>query len=152
MHNSENKICQNCKNEFTIEPEDLPDNISEIDKEKILNEVIGCVHNGKCRDKCTYAFKFIPEEIDFYKRYNLPLPRLCHNCRHYRRFRQITPLRLWHRQCQRASNKSDNGIYQNAANHAHHNQEHCSNELETSYASERKEIVYCEKCYQEEVA
>ncbi len=28
----------------------------------------------------------------------------------------------------------------------------CPNEFETSYAPERPEIVYCEKCYQQEVA
>ena len=135
----------------TIKAENLPDNIAEIDKEKILSEVITCAHEGKCRDKCTYAFKFIPQEIDFYKRHKLPLPRLCHNCRHYRRFRQLTPLRLWPRSCGCAGKTSDNGLYNNTAVHPHQNN-HCFNEFDTAYSPDRKEIVYCEKCYQEEVA
>ena len=82
---------------------------------------------------------------------NLPLPRLCPNCRHYQRIKQRNPLKLWKRQCQCAGQKSENGIYQNTIKHSHENQP-CPNEFETSYSPDRKEIVYCEKCYQAEVA
>ena len=81
---------------------------------------------------------------------NLPLPRLCSNCRHYQRIKQRNPLKLWHRQCQCAGEKSDNKVYQNTIQHFHSN-EHCPNEFETTYSPDRKEIVYCEKCYQQEV-
>ena len=40
--------------------------------------------------------------------------------------------------------------YQNTAKHQHDGQ--CPNEFETSYAPERPEIVYCEACYNAEVA
>jgi len=36
-------------------------------------------------------------------------------------------------------------------NHHNHNAGKCEIEFETSYAPERPEIVYCEKCYQQEV-
>ena len=114
--------------QIDIKTEDLPDNIKDVD-DSILNKVIECSHKD-CNHQCTEAFKIIPEELQFYKRMNLPLPRLCPNCRHYKRLSQRNPLKLWHRKCMK---------------------EGCPNEFETSYAPERPEIVYCEKCYQAEV-
>ncbi|MDP3784615.1 MAG: hypothetical protein Q8R12_00870, partial [bacterium] len=59
---------------------------------------------------------------------------------------------LWHRKCQCAGEKSENGIYQNTADHIHHPKDQlCPNEFETTYAPERPEIVYCEQCYIREV-
>ena len=108
---------------------DIPDNINDVNDD-ILDKIIECNHKGTCNQQCTEAFKIIPEELQFYKRMNLPLPRLCPNCRHYERLSQRNPMKLWHRSCMK---------------------EGCSNEFETSYAPERPEIVYCEKCYQGEV-
>ncbi|MDA2921925.1 hypothetical protein MYX07_01525 [Patescibacteria group bacterium AH-259-L07] len=135
--------------EITIQPGDLPDRINDVNDD-ILNSVIGCSHEGKCIEQCTTAFKIIPDEFQFYKKMNLSLPRLCSNCRHHQRLQQRNPLKLWHRQCQCAGEKSDNGVYQNTVKHSH-GADHCSNEFETSYAPERPEIIYCEKCYQQEV-
>jgi hypothetical protein len=111
------------------ESKDLPDNIDNI-SENIANKAISCEHGGDCTDKCTKAFKITPAEFAFYKNYRIPLPRLCSNCRHYKRVRQKNPLKLWHRKCMR---------------------EGCENEFETSYAPDKPEIVYCESCYQKEV-
>lgn len=134
---------------------DLPDTIEGI-TDSILDEVIGCAHQGNCTDQCTTAFRVIPQELEFYRRMRIPPPRLCSNCRHYARLKQRNPLKLWHRQCQcvgKASDKrhgtSDMG-YTNTAIHFH-GAGHCPNEFETSYAPERPEIVYCEACYQNEV-
>jgi len=134
---------------ITIKTEDLPDHIKDI-PDTITNEVIQCQHNQTCNEQCTQAFKIIKEELQFYKRMNLPLPRLCPNCRHYQRLKQRNPLKLWHRKCQCAGGKSENGVYQNTISHQH-GTNHCLNEFETSYASERPEIVYCEACYNAEV-
>ena len=112
-----------------IKNEDILDNIKDID-ESIIGKVIECNHKGTCNEQCTEAFKIIPQELQFYQRMNLPLPRLCPNCRHYNRLKQRNPLKLWHRQCMK---------------------EGCPNTFETSYAPDRLEIVYCEKCYQQEV-
>ncbi|MFA6514871.1 MAG: hypothetical protein WCT42_01235 [Candidatus Paceibacterota bacterium] len=119
-----------------IYAENLPDNIKDVDN-NIIGKVIECSHfNDKnhkklnCDNSCTEAFKIIPEELTFYRRMNLPLPRLCPNCRHYERLFQRNPMKLWHRSCMRPG---------------------CTNEFETSYAPERPEIVYCERCYQQEV-
>ena len=112
-----------------IKTEDIPNNIKEVD-ESIMNKVIECEHQGKCNEQCTEAFKIIPAELQFYQRMNLPIPHLCPNCRHYQRLKQRNPLKLWHRECMK---------------------EGCENEFETSYTPDRPEIIYCEKCYQQEV-
>jgi hypothetical protein len=135
--------------QVTKKPEDLPDHIKDVD-DSILQETIGCAHEGKCNQQCTTAFKIIPEELAFYRRMNLPLPRLCPNCRHYERLAQRNPLKLWHRKCQCAGAKSENGVYQNTGTHQHGSVP-CPAEFETSYAPDRKEIVYCEQCYNAEV-
>jgi len=134
----------------TLKFEDLPDNIQDV-SDSIMNEVIGCAHAGNCVDQCTTAFKIMPRELEFYRRLNLPLPRLCYNCRHGERLRKRNPMKLWHRACQCGGAKSGNGVYTNTASHQHHGNAHCPNEFETSYAPERPEVVYCEQCYQSEV-
>lgn len=121
-----------------IENKNLPDNIKDVDEE-IVGKVIACGHAGKCKEQCTEAFKIVPEEFKFYKRMNLPIPRLCPNCRHYQRISQRNPLKLWDRACM----CDKQGHF--------HKQDKCVVEFKTTYAPERLEIVYCEKCYQQEV-
>ena len=114
---------------ITIKSENLVDNIKDVD-DNILNEIIACPNNGSELTQCTLAYKIIPEELAFLKRHNIALPRYCPNCRHYERLAQRNPLKLWHRTCMKPG---------------------CTNEFETSYSPDRPEIVYCEKCYQNEV-
>lgn len=136
--------------EITIRYSQLPDAIHKAN-ETILKETIGCEHEGKCNEQCTTTFRIIPQELKFYQNANLPLPRLCPNCRHYQRLGHRNPLRLWRRICQCTGNKSENEVYQNTAQHFHKS-ERCPNEFQTSYAPDRPEIVYCEQCYLAEVA
>ncbi len=134
---------------------DLPDRIKDVPP-SITDETIGCVHGGSCHHQCTEAFRILPHELEFYRRMNLPLPRLCPNCRHYERLAQRNPLKLWKRKCQCMGTKSENlpaqagGAYVNTGKHIH-GETRCPNEFETSYAPDRPEIVYCEQCYQSEV-
>jgi hypothetical protein len=51
---------------------------------------------------------------------------------------------------QRANGK-EQMVYTNTTPHFHGDAS-CPNEFETSYAPERPEIVYCEACYNAEVA
>ena len=122
-------------------PPDLPDDIHDT-PDFITQETIGCLHTGSCGDLCTVAFKILESELQFYRRMNIPLPRLCPNCRHYGRARYRNPLnvQLWHRTCM--CDKTGHG----------HSTVSCRNEFETPYAPERPETVYCEQCYQAEVA
>ena len=113
---------------ITIQAKDLPDHIKDV-SDDILNQVIECEHKGNCNEQCMGAFKIIPSELQFYKGMNLALPRLCSNCRHYGRLRQRTPFKLWDRKCAK-----------------------CDKDIKTSYSPDRKEIVYCEQCYNAEVA
>ena len=134
---------------ITINSKDLPNKIKNVD-DSILNEVIYCIHKGECNDQCTTAFKITNGELQLYKKLNLPLPRLCHNCRYYERLKLENPKKLWKRKCNCYGEKSGNGLYKNTAEHIH-GKEHCPNQFETSYAPERPEIVYCETCYNAEV-
>ena len=130
---------------ITVSSEQLPDRIPETSDE-ITKQIIGCAHKGRCHDHCTTAFRVIPEEIRLYREMNIPLPRLCPNCRHYQRLAQRNPIKLWHRQC-----LCDYAVRPNTAKHTHHPTGRCLNEFETPYAPERPEIVYCESCYNSEV-
>jgi len=66
-------------------------------------------------------------------------------------YKERGPVRLWMRKCQCAGSKSENGLYKNTVPHFHKDGR-CPNKFETSYAPDRKEIVYCEQCYNAEVA
>ncbi len=107
---------------------DLPNTITEVTDE-ILKETISCEHNSECAEQCTKAFKIIPAELKFYREMNIPLPTLCYQCRHASRVKTRNPLKLWDRTCAK-----------------------CSAPIKTSYSPERPEIVYCESCYNAEVA
>ncbi len=121
----------------TILVNELPTNINLV-SDNILDEIIACVHEGKCNQQCTTAFKIVLNELQFYRANNLPLPKLCPNCRHYERLSKRQPIKLWHRSCMCE-----------LENHGHEG--NCQNEFETSYAPDRLETVYCLGCYRKEV-
>ncbi|HAE36953.1 MAG: hypothetical protein UR85_C0009G0038 [Candidatus Nomurabacteria bacterium GW2011_GWF2_35_66] len=106
----------------TIKGVDLPDLINDV-PESITKEIIAC-------ETCKRAYRIVPIELQFYKRIGLPLPHKCHNCRFLDRYEFINKPKLYHRSCMK---------------------EGCENEFETSYSPDSSEIVYCEKCYQQEV-
>ncbi len=136
------------KYEVTVEADKIPDHISDV-TESICDEIIECSHKGACHHECVTAFKIIPEEIAFYKEMNLPLPNLCPNCRHYARLAERNNNKLWRRNCE-CGGKESRG-YLNTIEHFHGNSP-CPNEFQTSYAPDRPEIVYCEACYNAEIA
>ena len=112
----------------TLSPKQLP--LIEEVNEKILQEIIQCSHCGNCNDKCTTAFRLIKNELDICKTLNVPLPVLCPNCRHMERMKLLNQPKVYDRKCMK---------------------ENCFNEFKTPYPSTRSEIIYCEKCYQQEV-
>ncbi len=114
----------------TIERENMPESIDDID-ETVQSEILECMTCGR-------NYKILPNEFIFYKKMHLPIPRRCFHCRHKNRIACRNPYKLWHRACMCEKD-----------NHEHTGK--CSNEFETSYAPERPEIIYCEKCYQTEV-
>ncbi len=110
------------KNKETITPEKIPDSINEVGND-LIKEVLKCI-------SCNRNYNIINQELDLHRRLNIPIPRKCPNCRYLERMDLRPERKLWHRKCMK---------------------EGCTNEFETSYAPERPEIVYCEKCYQAEV-
>ena len=87
----------------------------------IADKILTCAVSGK-------PYKIIPQELKLYKQHNLPLPRIRFNERHLARIGKRNPRYLWDRKCQK-----------------------CGADLKSSYAPERPETVYCEKCYLEAV-
>jgi len=128
----------------TIKARGLPDDISNV-SEKIIEEIIGC-------SSCERPYRIIQKEYQFLKRFDLPLPRVCPECRHKARINQRNPLKLWHRQCMCLSSEvlTKEGGYKNTISHFHGDKP-CPNEFETSYSPDRDEVVYCEECYNAEV-
>ncbi|MBI4599544.1 hypothetical protein HY732_01320 [Candidatus Uhrbacteria bacterium] len=133
---------------ITLTAKQLPADIKGI-KDSLVGEIIGCEHGGECEERCARAFKLIRGELEFYRRMNLPVPRHCPNCRHYRRMKRRNPIKLWIRQCQCAGSQSENGAYTNQVAHIH-GASACAIQFQTPYAPDRAEIVYCELCYKTE--
>lgn len=128
----------------------LSDRLSDT-SDSVAGEIISCEHAGQCTQLCTTAFRIIPRELQFYRKHGLPLPRLCPNCRTFERLKQRTGLRTYARDCQCAGTKSANGVYKNQTNHAHGTNV-CTEKFETAYPPDSPAIVYCESCYQSEIA
>ncbi len=115
--------------QITVPLENIPEKIEDVN-DSFVNEIIECKGGGDSMRQCTQAFRVTLQELELYRRLNVPIPDYCYNCRHYNRLQKRNPMKLWHRKCMKGG---------------------CSNEFETSYAPERLEIIYCEKCYQQEV-
>jgi hypothetical protein len=125
----------------TMRSEDIPKTI-KYTTDAILQETIECVSqsNGN-KDQypgCATAFRVVQIELDFYRATGMPVPHKCLPCRRQDRFGLRNPRKLWNRTCQCT-----------ALLHGHENA--CTNTFETTYAPDRKEIIYCENCYQREV-
>ncbi len=82
-------------------------------------EALTCITCGK-------NYKTIPQELKFYEEREIPIPKNCYKCRLKRREKLRRSQCLHDRNCQK-----------------------CGIKIKTSYAPDRKEIVYCEKCYLE---
>jgi len=115
----------------TLKPKNIPDSIGDV-KDSILDEVLVCID-------CQRNYKIVLNELIFYKRMKIPIPRRCFYCRHSARLKYRNPFKLWHRTCMCDKKNHEHGVRK------------CEVEFETSYAPNRPEIVYCERCYQQEV-
>jgi hypothetical protein len=111
---------QMTKGKETIQPEEIPDNIKDI-QDTITNEILRCI-------SCERNYKITEQELLFYRKMNLPVPRTCFYCRHRARVALRGPYKFWDRKCA-----------------------HCDKDIKTNYSPERPEIVYCEDCYRGEV-
>ncbi len=115
----------------TIKSADMPQTIEEV-TDGILKETLIC-------ETCGKNFRLIQAELEFYRKMHLPIPHQDFECRHQARMSKRNPRKLWHRACMCSQE-----------NHDHTGS--CPNEFETSYSPLRSEVIYCEGCYQKEVA
>ncbi len=99
----------------------IPDHIKDA-TDDILKAIL------KCED-CGKNYQVIPMELQFMRRFNLPIRRTCPLCRDRARMEPLKHmLKIYERTCAK-----------------------CQKTIQTSYAPDRPEIVYCEQCYQQEV-
>ena len=87
----------------------------------ILNWAIECEDTKR-------LFRIIKSELEFYRKHNLPIPKRHPNRRHLDRMKLRNPRKLYERNCDK-----------------------CEKDIQTTYAPERKETVYCEECYNKEI-
>lgn len=99
----------------------IPDHIRDVIGDDICNMTLMCEATAK-------YYKLIPQELAFYRRLNIPVPRKCFDARLKERLQWRNPRQLWERKC-------------NA----------CADTIMTSYSAERPEKVYCESCYQKAI-
>lgn len=104
------------KVEKIIKATELPDKIEDV-PDDILQWAIECETTKK-------PFKIIKQELEFYRKMNLPIPHFHPDERHRRRMARRNPRKLWNRSCAK-----------------------CQKPIATSYSPERPEIVHCESCY-----
>jgi len=87
----------------------------------ICNKILKSEKSGK-------LYKIIPQELRFYMENGLPVPLKSPDERHLERLARRNPYKLWSRNCAK-----------------------CGTEIQTTYAPDRPEKVYCEKCYLKEI-
>ena len=104
----------------TIPASKLPDNIQDI-PDDILNWAILC--------EVTYKpYRIIKQELDFYRKHSLPIPKRHPDQRHLDRMKLRNPRKLYDRLCDK-----------------------CNKDIKTTYSPDREEMVYCEECYNKAV-
>jgi hypothetical protein len=103
--------------EATVQVPKESENVSD----DFIKEILKCTTCGK-------NYRLIKMELDFYKRFSLPIPTNCPFCRELSRIKQLNPITTFDRTCGS-----------------------CGANIETSYAPERREVVYCEGCYNKEI-
>jgi CxxC-x17-CxxC domain-containing protein len=98
----------------------VPETIADT-PDSICEEILAC-------EDCQRNYKIQTEELKFYKKNELPIPRKCLECRHTRRVVLRKNRTLHDRTCS-----------------------NCSAKIQTTFAPDGPEKVYCEKCYLEAV-
>ena len=99
----------------------IPDNISEV-QDSICDQILTCAVTGK-------NYRIVKPELAFYRKMNLPIPKICPDERHRQRMALRNPRTLWERNCDK-----------------------CGAGIKTTFSPERPERVYCEQCYLEVVS
>lgn len=99
---------------------EIPDEISATTDE-ITQKILTC-------EECGKNYKIIVQELKFYQKMGLAIPRKCPSCRHKARLSMRNSRKLYARNCSK-----------------------CQQPIQTTYSPGRSEKVYCEACYLKEV-
>lgn len=144
----------------TLTSEALPKTNPET-ADDILDQTIRCKTQESNEEKrknplCAGAFRLVPLELMLYRKLGIPIPEYCFPCRRTKRFTFRNSRRLHKRPCEcnalpQTVSSTSRTPYKNTGDHFH-GKNPCPNKFETSYSSDRPEIVYCEQCYNAEVA
>jgi hypothetical protein len=89
--------------------------------DEILSKTLVCEKTGR-------PYKIIPSELKLYRQMEIPIPRYAPETRNEIRIASRNPIQTWTRQCAK-----------------------CAKPIETTYAPDRPEKVYCEACYLAEI-
>ena len=99
---------------------EMPEHIKDV-SDSIVKEILKC-------EKCGKNYRLVKLEVDFYRRFNLPIPHKCPLCRDRERSMLLNPIEIHDRECAL-----------------------CHKKIKTSWSPDRPEIVYCSECYKLEV-
>jgi len=83
---------------------------------------------------CKQNFNIEEDDKSFYLRISVPYPTFCPMCRAQRRL----------------AFRNERGLYKNLGTHIHEGSP-CPEQFKTGFSKDSDTIVYCEKCYQQEV-
>jgi len=111
---------QKTEGKETLQPEKISDHIKDV-KDSIVKEILRCID-------CERNYKITEQELLFYRKMVLPIPRKCFFCRHRDRIRRRGPYKFFIRECS-----------------------NCGKDTYTNLTEEVAPIMYCEKCYKQEV-
>jgi hypothetical protein len=110
------------ENQMEFQPQriTIPSDIKDV-SDDICYEVLACEVTGR-------NYRIVPQELAFYRRMKLPIPRKHPDQRHLERIQKRNPRQLLERKC-----------------------DQCKANILTSYPPTSPVKVYCEKCYLKEV-
>lgn len=94
----------------------IPDSIIDVD-ESILKNPLACA-------SCSKSYLILPQELTFYRKHHLPIPRHCFICRQKDRVKSLPVRKLYARNC-----------------------DQCNMDLQSPYPITSPEIIYCSQCY-----
>jgi uncharacterized protein YbaR (Trm112 family) len=89
--------------------------------DSVVDEVLTC-------ENCKLNYRIIDQELRFHRKIHLPLSRLCWPCRLRNFIKARKPMKLFKNTCKK-----------------------CGTGIQTPYAPDRPEKIYCETCYLKEV-
>jgi hypothetical protein len=106
-------------------------------------------------------FRIIKQELEFYRKHNLPIPRRHPDVRHADRMKMRNPRKLWERLCDcpnceenwksKKTDTEDRIADTNELFPINPKTGKRARKMITTYSPERSERVYCEECYLREV-